>query len=171
MEFSNSQIELDQLPDFGTVDLTPVARGYLPYSIVSSTLAIVVLAVVALVLPRLPFAPWSPGFGLPVLLLALTVPVALYCWVAARRRGWAAREHDLIYRAGVIVRTTTVLPLARIQHVETVSGPLERAFGIMRLKCFTAGGMTADLTVLGLDRDQARRLRGWLLERIRGRGV
>ena len=64
-------------------------------------------------------------------------------------------------------RRTIILPFARIQHVETASGPVERLFGLMRVKCFTAGGSSADLAMLGLDAEQARRVRQYLLEQIR----
>ncbi|MFW5927042.1 MAG: PH domain-containing protein, partial [Wenzhouxiangella sp.] len=66
----------------------------------------------------------------------------------------------------VVWRKTVIVPFARIQHVEAVHGPLERYLGLMRLKCFTAGGMSADLTVKGLDRNDARRVRQYLLEQI-----
>ena len=101
------------------------------------------------------------------LVVALTLVAAGLAWLEARRRAWGLREHDLIYRSGLFVRTTSVLPLARVQHVETVSGPLERAFGLVRLSCFTAGGLSSDLVVAGLDSATAERVRSHLLGRIR----
>src|SRR5699024_8172681 len=94
------------------------------------------------------------------------VLAAVHALLDVRYRAWALREHDLIYRYGVIWRKTVIMPFARIQHVEAVHGPLERHLGLMRVKCFTAGGMSADLTVRGLDQSAARRVRQYLLEQI-----
>jgi uncharacterized protein len=163
--FSNQPI--DGLPDYREVELRAVARAYLPYSLTTTGGFWSVVVILALVLPRLPVVPLDPGPWLPVGLAVLGLWFTLVAWLDCRRRGWALREHDLIYRAGVIWRKTVILPFARIQHVETASGPVERLFGLMRLKCFTAGGAMTDLTVEGLDMASARRVRQYLLEQIR----
>lgn len=167
--FSNSTIE--SLPDFRAVDLRPVASAYLPYSLVTTGgfWAIVVLA--GFVGPRLPFVHFDPGLWLVGGLLLPAIWFTAMTWLDARKRGWAVREHDLIYRSGVIWQKTVIVPFARIQHVETASGPIERAFGLMRVKCFTAGGMMTDLSVEGLDQASAKRVRQYLLEQIRDDGA
>jgi len=169
--FSNEQVEASTLPDFQRVELTSVVAAYLPWALITHTAFWLLLAVIALVLPRLPL-----GFlevltemdlwWLPSPPLAVAAVAAIYARLDARYRAWALREHDLIYRYGVVWRKTVIVPFARIQHVEAAHGPLERYLGLMRLKCFTAGGMTADLTVKGLDRASARRVRQYLLEQI-----
>ncbi len=165
--FSNRTIDPDELPDYRAVALQSVSPRFAVYAALSSALFWLGLSAALLIGPRLPFV----NLGLPAWiaagpLLALAWFAAV-AWLDARRRGWALREHDLMYRAGLIWRRTSILPFARIQHVETASGPLERAFGLMRVKCFTAGGMAADLIVEGLEQDAARRVRQHLLEQIR----
>jgi membrane protein YdbS with pleckstrin-like domain len=164
--FSNDQVEASSLPDFQRVQLTSVADAYLPWALITQTAFWLILAVAALVVPMLPFVPLDGLWWLPLPPLAAAVAGAVYARLDARTRAWALREHDLIYRYGVIWRKTVIVPFARIQHVEALHGPLERYLGLMRVKCFTAGGMTADLTVKGLDRGDARRVRQYLLEQI-----
>lgn len=164
--FSNEQVEASALPDFQRVELTPVADAYLPWALVTQTVFWLVLALAALLVPMLPFVPLDGFWWIPLPPLAVAVAGAVYARLDARTRAWALREHDLIYRYGVLWRKTVIVPFARIQHVEAVHGPLERYLGLMRVKCFTAGGMTADLTVKGLDRSDARRVRQYLLEQI-----
>lgn len=169
--FSNRQVATAELPDFRRVALKPVAPAYLPWALVTQTAFWLILAVVALIVPRLPFLPfdlsgWERSWVLPLALLLVAIIGAVYARLDARTRAWALREHDLVYRYGVLWRKTVIVPFARIQHVEAVHGPLERYLGLMRVKCFTAGGMTADLTVKGLDRSDARRVRQYLLEQI-----
>lgn len=47
-------------------------------------------------------------------------------------------EVDLL--RGVVVRTRTLVPMARIQHVDTRRGPLERRFGLATVVLHTAAG-------------------------------
>ncbi|MEE4304086.1 MAG: PH domain-containing protein [Wenzhouxiangella sp.] len=164
--FSNERVEPSALPDFRRVELTPVADAYLPWALVSQTAFWLLLALAALVVPRLPFVPLEGFWWLPLPPVAIAIFGAVYARLDARTRAWALREHDLVYRYGVLWRKTVIVPFARIQHVEALHGPLERYLGLMRVKCFTAGGMTADLTVKGLDRAAARRVRQYLLEQI-----
>lgn len=164
----NPEIDVDDLPDYRAVPLHPVAPGYLPCALLGSGAFWLVASLIALLLPHLPLDADLPPGPVPFLLVAgIGVLFLIRTWLDARRRGWALREHDLIHRSGVFWRRTTILPFARIQHVESASGPLERRFGLMRLKCFTAGGSGGDLIVRGLDVERARRVRAHLLGRIR----
>jgi uncharacterized protein len=166
--FSNRPI--DELPDYREVELRAVAPAYLPYSLTTTGGFWLFLLLLALIVPRIPFLPFELGaFGawFPVGIALLGAWLTLMAWLDVRYRGWALREHDLIYRSGVIWRKTVILPFARIQHVETASGPVERQFGLMRLKCFTAGGAMTDLSVEGLDEESAGQVRQYLLEQIR----
>ncbi|MCC5865630.1 MAG: PH domain-containing protein [Wenzhouxiangella sp.] len=164
--FSNRGVDATELPDYRDVALKPVVAAYLPHALLTTGGFWAVVVLIALVAPRLPFVELDLGWW-PALALVPAVWFTVLSWMDARRRGWALREHDLIYRSGVIWRKTVVVPFARIQHVETASGPLERWFGLMRVKCFTAGGMMADLTVEGLDEALAQQVRQYLLEQIR----
>jgi membrane protein YdbS with pleckstrin-like domain len=47
-------------------------------------------------------------------------------------------EVDLLH--GVITRTRQVVPMSRIQHVDTERGPLQRRYGLATVKFFTAAG-------------------------------
>jgi uncharacterized protein len=165
--FTNTQVRVDSLPDFRRVELNPVVRNFFAHALITTAGFWLVLSLVSLVAPRLPFVSLDFGIWPTLVLLGLTVWFSLIAWLGASRRGWALREHDLIYRSGVIWRKTVIVPFARIQHVETTSGPLERWLKLMRVKCFTAGGMMADLSVEGLDEESARQVRQYLLEQIR----
>ncbi len=165
--FSNRQIRPGSLPDFRRVDLDPVATSFMPYAVLVQVAFWLVLVLAVVLLRFLPFSPLVPAWWIAGVPLLAGTWFGTLAWLDARRRGWALREHDLIYRYGIIWRKVVIVPFARIQHVETSSGPLERLFGLMRVKCFTAGGMTADLSVVGLDTGNAKKVRQYLLEQIR----
>lgn len=99
---------------------------------------------VAWVLSRLE---WGPEWVGP-LLVALTV-----AWQAAevgllpamRWRTWryAIGETEVDLQRGWWTQRRTVVPMARIQHVDTASGPLQRRFGLADVVFYTAAGANA----------------------------
>lgn len=93
---------------------------------------------------------------------------ALAAWRLQRRRydAWRYRVTDDALRLdrGVMVRTESVVPYTRIQHVDTEQGPIERALGLMRVTVHTASGSGASLTVPGLRPDDAAALREQLAQ-------
>jgi len=167
-EFTNRQVELQDLPDYRLVDLQQISPRYFRWALLTQTSFWLVVAGLLWVLPHMPFATinWDWWIVVPVGSLGLALLTTLYFALDARVRAWALREHDLVYRYGLFWRNTVILPFARIQHVEALQGPVERYLDLMRLKCFTAGGLSADLLVRGLDSNSARRVRGFLLEQI-----
>lgn len=168
--FTNPVIPAESIPNHTEVSFQPMAPAFRRYVLVSTVLYYLPLLAGALFFALAPFgrAGWEPAAGVAGL-LALASLTGAFRWLDAGYRGWVLREHDLIARAGVLWRTITALPVARIQHVETTHGPLERAYGLARLKLYTAGGMTADLMLIGLARENADELREYLIEQIRKR--
>jgi len=169
-DFSNSPVSGAAIPDYTEVEFERLAENFRRYTLVSTLSALVPFMAAAPLAWLLPFISqalhlWFLGVGV----LVLGLLVAVYRWIDAGYRGWALREHDFIACAGVLWRSITALPIARIQHVETSHGPLERAHGLARLKLYTAGGLTADLVIVGLRRATADRLREYLVEEIRKR--
>jgi len=60
-----------------------------------------------------------------------------------------------IYK-GVIVHTRVIIPLVRVQHVNTSQGPILRAFGLASVSIATAAGAHE---ISGLSEEEADRLR------------
>lgn len=170
-EFSNPPAAPKDLPHYGDAGFESMAPAFRRYTLISTLTFAVPVVLAALTIWVVPFIP-VPGWAVLVIaagvLLALLL-IGIYRWIDAGFRGWALRRHDIIARAGVLWRSITVLPVARIQHVETTHGPLERVYALARLKLYTAGGLTADLVVIGLDRGDADQLREYLIEQIRKR--
>ena len=53
---------------------------------------------------------------------------------------WSVTDGAVQLRRGVVARKETVVPLARVQAVDTVYGPLQRLFGVQGVDVQTAGG-------------------------------
>jgi uncharacterized protein len=79
--------------------------------------------------------------GVPV-----TIALLLLIWAFVRPeiefRQWRfeIREDEVDMLHGVIVRTRQVVPMSRIQHVDTERGPIQRRYGLSTVKFFTAAG-------------------------------
>jgi membrane protein YdbS with pleckstrin-like domain len=82
-------------------------------------------------------------------------------WVPKAYRAWEfeIRETDVRLRHGVLWRRTSVVPHARIQHVDTRHGPLTRAFGLASVVLYTAGHTGASIEIPGLPAAEAESLR------------
>jgi membrane protein YdbS with pleckstrin-like domain len=68
-------------------------------------------------------------------LTAVVVPLLRY-----RTWRYAVRAEEIDLRHGIFVMRRTIVPLARVQHVDTSVTPLGRLFGIASLTVHTAAG-------------------------------
>ncbi len=57
-----------------------------------------------------------------------------------RRWRYEIREEEVDLQRGIIWVSRTLVPLARIQHVDTRHGPLQRWFGLATVIFYTAAG-------------------------------
>lgn len=166
MTFDNPSLDPECLPALERAPLTPVSRRLAPCQALLRLIHWAFIVTVAWVFPvqHELLAQWQPWLAAGV--AGLGVVIIVLGWLETRRRGYGLREHDLIYRRGLLVRRIQVLPLVRLQHVETLSNPVERAFGLVRLACFTAGGRGADLLLEGLSAERAEAVKQHLLMRL-----
>lgn len=102
----------------------------------------------------------------PVLLIAL----ALIIRIPMRRysaRGYQMSADRLRVVRGVLMRSDTVVPFSRVQHIDVHQGPVERFFGIATLTLHTAGNHNASVALPGLGEPLAREMREDIRAHIR----
>ncbi|AEV82807.1 membrane protein [Actinoplanes sp. SE50] len=98
---------------------------------------------------------WLAGIGGVLLIGVWRAVVAIR---AVRAWGYAERDNDLMVRHGLLVRTLSIVPYARMQYVDVTAGPIERAFGLATVQLHTAAA-ASDARVPGLPHEEAARLR------------
>ena len=85
----------------------------------------------------------------PLLLGVLPILAALVLFVVLagvvpdlrwRRWRYEIRAEEVDLQRGIFWVSRTLVPLARIQHVDTQSGPLQRRFGLATVVFYTAAG-------------------------------
>lgn len=107
------------------------------------------------------------AWGWVVALVAgLVLFVELWRFLAARRRAFALRQADIILRSGWFWERTSIVPLARVQHVELHRPFLDRRFGLAELLLYTAGASSVDMKIPGLTEDLALKLEAQILQAI-----
>lgn len=106
------------------------------------------------------------AFALPTVLTAGLVIINAIALPPLRYRAWGflVRETDLYLRHGILFRTTSIVPHARIQHVDTRHGPVDRWLGLATLVVFTAGTRGAIVSIPALGLDVAESIRDHLAE-------
>jgi len=98
-------------------------------------------------------------------LLLLILGYRLLQWL---RTSYAAADGTVTLQTGILNRIERVVPVERIQNVNTVATPIDRLFGTLQLAIETAG--TGErLTLETLSRDQAAALEGWIERQRTGR--
>ncbi len=88
--------------------------------------------------------------------------IGVLAWFSIGRNwrswGYVERVDDLLVTHGAMFRKLTVVPYGRMQLVDVEAGPIERLFGLVRVKLHTAAA-TTDAEVCGLTPDLAGALR------------
>lgn len=119
--------------------------------------AIVTASVIALELVLelpLPAGVAATALAVGIVLYAAFVPPLRY-----DRWRFALRESDLYLRHGVLFRTTSIIPHARIQHVDTRHGPLDRWLELAEVVVYTAGTRGAIVSIPALGGGAAEQVR------------
>ena len=90
----------------------------------------------------------------------------LFSRIAFRKKGFAFRNHDVLFRHGIIATNTIVIPYNRIQHVALHEGLVSRYFGLAKIEIFTAGGSSSDIEIPGIEKEQAEKIKQLLMGKI-----
>ena len=145
-EFSNNPIEIDQLPKFEEVQLKGLHPKYI------NVLLFVLIIGVFSTLFYFKKDAFSNSTWILILVgvLVFLAGLIVYTKLSFNKKGYAFREHDTIYKSGLISETTTIIPFNRVQHVALHQGFISRKLGLASIELFTAGGSSSDLEIPGL---------------------
>ncbi|HRD06122.1 MAG: PH domain-containing protein [Saprospiraceae bacterium] len=96
----------------------------------------------------------------------VAIVFGLLAWIefkAFKFRGYALRNHDLLFREGWLWKSWTVIPFNRIQHLEINQGPIDRLFDLASLQLYTAGGASSDIEIDGLTPQRAADIKTFIM--------
>lgn len=98
--------------------------------------------------------------------LVFCVLVIAFSRIGFIKKGFAFREHDLLFTHGIIATTTIIIPYNRIQHVALEEGIVARFFGLSKIEIFTAGGNNSDIQIPGIKKEEAENIKQLLMGKI-----
>ncbi|MFN2424610.1 MAG: PH domain-containing protein [Cryomorphaceae bacterium] len=159
----NLEVPMDELPKVEEVHFQKHPLRYRNYRYLLAAFWLGIPLIGAAVLAVVVREPWTFAVAGGIVLVSAFVSVAVAKGFS--RRAYALREKDLTYRKGWIFTSVTTVPFNRIQHTEVSQGPLERKFKLCKLNIYTAGGSTSDLSVPGLEANEAAQLRDYVAKK------
>jgi membrane protein YdbS with pleckstrin-like domain len=166
--FQNNNINISDLPVAETATYNKLDKAYLTVLLLARIIAFLILVVIFFFIsqwsefPELPFSNWLIYLGIAM----LSILSIILGFLGFQRKAYALREKDIMFRSGLIIRNHVAIPFNRIQHCEVQQGAIERGFKLAKLKIYTAGGSSSDLSIPGLPVETAHKLRDFVLGKI-----
>jgi membrane protein YdbS with pleckstrin-like domain len=147
----------------------PVERKYLSIIFVNGfILLLIVLGVLIYLWTAVTEPKFQANFQWILLgVLALFLLWISYAYKSFSFKAYAFRERDITYRTGWLWRSITTVPFNRVQHCEVSQGVIDRYLGLGKLKIYTAGGSSSDVSIPGLFVEQATDLKDFIVEKIK----
>lgn len=164
--FTNETIDTTQLPRFEEVEFSGLHPSYWKVTLINAFFFFLIFAVGLGLL--LFFNRGLLVFLVEILVIYSVVltTVILLSRIAFKKKGFAFRTHDLLYRYGIIATNTIVIPYNRVQHVALHEGFISRFFGLAKIEVFTAGGGSSDIQIPGIEMEQAENIKQLLMGKI-----
>ncbi|MGB3608589.1 PH domain-containing protein [Psychroserpens sp.] len=170
MEFSNNQIQIDNLPNLDAVELKPVSKHYKNIIILNSTLSYTIIFGLLMTGKYTISEPTFQQYFILILVIVVILCLShlIISLLAFKKLKYAIREHDVIYAKGLLIQSLTTVSISRIQHTETSRSWLARQFQLATLNIYTAGESGSDLSIKGLPQEEAKQVNDFLSEKVNG---
>lgn len=141
--------------------LDPVDPAYAHVLRVATALNLLPLAMGVSVADWLLMPRIGGPYGLLTVAAWLFAIVAIVLFPARRvtRWGYSMGDGQLRVARGWLLRTDTIVPFVRVQHIDVGQGPVERWFGLSHLIVHTSGTHNSMVTLPGLPADLAATMR------------
>ncbi|MDI5897564.1 PH domain-containing protein [Flavobacterium yafengii] len=166
--FTNETIDINQLPKFEEVTFTNLHPKYIRVVLINVAIIIGILILVPVLISVFKPELFS---GRVWLILGIVIPLfsillVVFSIIGFKKKGFAFREHDVLFRHGIIATNTIVIPYNRVQHVALHEGLIPRYFGLAKIEIFTAGGSSSDIEIPGIEKEKAENIKQLLMGKI-----
>ncbi len=166
--FENIEINISELPKVNSDSFIPLEKNYRTV-ILLKAIILSTLVTAAFVLFYMNKSSKIPDLIWTIIFIALVIFILsniLIAYLGFKKKKYKLRQYDIIYKTGLLWRSETSIPFVRVQHSEVIQGPIERLFRLSKLKLYTAGGHSSDLSVPGLSLTKAEQLKDFITKRI-----
>jgi membrane protein YdbS with pleckstrin-like domain len=165
--FTNETIDTTKLPKFEEVQFSVLHPSYWKVTLINAFFFFSILAIVLGVLLFFNQGLLVFLIEISVIFFVLLFVFILISRIGFKKKGFAFRTHDVLYRYGVVATNTIVIPYNRVQHVALHQGFVSRFFGLAKIEVFTAGGSSSDIQIPGIEMEQAENIKQLLMGKIK----
>lgn len=107
---------------------------------IGSLVSAIVVGALQYVAIRFSWVWWIPALAWILLLLEIVCLIIWFPKLKWKRWRFEIREEEIDLQRGIIYRTRTLIPMVRVQHVDTNQGPIMRKYGLSTVTFSTAAG-------------------------------
>lgn len=163
-DFENEVITLESIPKYEEVNYTDLHPNYA--KIVWLNACITFLLGIAVAVTLFFVLDWSEKYYLIAAAIFLTSLIATLSLLSYKKKKYAFRKHDALYKKGLLYKSVNIIPYIRLQHVVIKQGWYAKRLGLAALELHTAASDSVDVTIPGLTLEEAERWKTFLLNRI-----
>lgn len=164
--FTNETIDTTQLPRYEAVEFSVLHSNYWKVTLINVFLFFLIIGTGLGLLLFFNEGLLVFMLEISVIYSVLLITVLMLSRISFKKKGFAFRTHDVLYRHGVIATNTIVIPYNRVQHVALHEGFVSRFFGLAKIEVFTAGGSSSDIEIPGIEMEQAENIKQLLMGKI-----
>jgi membrane protein YdbS with pleckstrin-like domain len=165
-DFINETIDTAQLPKFEEVEFSALHPNYWKVTLISLSIFFLIIAIGVGFILFFNEELSSYISELSIVYVVLVLMVLFFSRISFKKKGFAFRDHDVLFRHGIIATNTLVIPYHRVQHVALHEGLISRIFGLAKIQIFTAGGSSSDIEIPGIAKEQAENIKQLLMGKI-----
>jgi membrane protein YdbS with pleckstrin-like domain len=167
-KFTNNEIKLSEIPNFEHVETKKLENSYLNIVVINEIIGFFIFAVILGILfyfvKFFNFSNYKIYYIVGFLIIsALSF---LYSLNSFRKKSYAFRDHDVIYKYGIFKESLVIVPYNRIQHIALHQGFFSRRYNLASLEFYTAGGSASDINIPGFRLEDARKLKEIVSKKI-----
>lgn len=162
--FQNETITLDQIPKYEEIAYTNLHKNYVKTVRMNALIGILfgIAVSVAIFFVFEEFERYYFIIGISLLMLL----ISLFPLLTYKKKKYAFRQHDVLYKKGLIFKTVNIIPYIRLQHVVIKQGWYAKKLGLATLELHTAANDRVDVSIPGLTLEDAERWKSFLLNRL-----
>lgn len=169
VSFSNIAISSLDIPQYETTVLEPVEASYKQVLYIGWSLFF--LAIIAVALPLFIWVDalqnnWFIYSLLGGIILWIIILIG-FIEIGFKNLAWALREKDIICRRGWIFQDTHIIPFGKVQNCVIQTSPIGRKFGLASIKLMTAASHLGDISIHGLKKETAEKLKDWMMDKMK----
>ncbi len=162
--FENNTVEIHHISQYQEIEFSYLNNNYKKIVVLNSLITLLLGVGICAVLFFLIDEMEKLYVIIPLFLIS--VLLAVFPLLSYKKKKYAFRKHDVLFKKGLIFKATHISPYIRLQHVVIKQGWYAKKIGLATLVMYTAANNFSDISIPGLTLEDAERWKSYLMNRI-----